>query len=276
MKPPFRGRRRWRRLTPGGYPSPETDLQIVPNDDIIQLRPSKDAENGTYFLSGDGSAIELDATLFFQISSPAAYLLQTDHVRPALRQIYLASAVALAASRSLDDFLVARVVSNPADGDASARREALRGDLMREMNDRLLTLRRQGHDLGVEVSRIDLVAVLPPIAKAAFDAVLTASQTADQTIAAARNDAARISQTADREQDRIVSEARATADERVRQAVADVAAITALEKQPSGPRRTDQIVRYYREKVAQIMRKVDVIGVDPHGAGDLILPGPAP
>ena len=43
------------------------------------------------------------------------------------------------------------------------------------------------------VGRADVVALLPPIAaKAAFDAVLTASQIAEQTAAAARTDAARI------------------------------------------------------------------------------------
>jgi regulator of protease activity HflC (stomatin/prohibitin superfamily) len=270
----FRGTSTLEKINPGAYPSPETDLQIVPNDDIIQLRPSKDAENGTYFLTGDGSAVELDATLFFEVTSPAAYLLQTDHVRPALRRIYLVSAVALTANRSLDDFLVVRVVADSAVGDVGARREALRGDLMRDMNERILALRRDGQDLGVEISRIDLVAVLPPIAKAAFDAVLTASQTADQTVAAARTDAARISQTADRERDRILSEARATADERVRQAVYDTASITSLESQPADPRRADQVLRYYRERIAAIMRKVDVTAVDPHGARDLILPGP--
>ena len=60
------------------------------------------------------------------------------------------------------------------------------------INQRLAALRRAGADLGVEVSRIDIVALLPPVAKAAFDDVLTASQIADQTVAAARTDAARI------------------------------------------------------------------------------------
>jgi regulator of protease activity HflC (stomatin/prohibitin superfamily) len=262
------------KINPGAYPSPETDLQITPNDDIIQLRPSKDAENGTWFLTGDGSAVELDATLFFEITSPAAYLMQMDHLRPALRRVYLASAVALSSARSLDDFLVVRVVGDASIGDASARRESLRGDLMREMNQRLADLSHNGQDLGVEISRIDLVAVLPPIAKAAFDAVLTASQTADQTVAAARTDAARTSQTADREADRIISEARATADERVREATTDTVGITSLEAQPANPARASQIVHYYRERIATIMRKVDVTAVDPHGARDLILPGP--
>ena len=263
------------KINPGGYPSPETDLSITPNDDIIQLRPSKDAENSSYLLTADGSVVELDATLFFLVSSPAAYFLQADHVRPALRRIYLASAVALAASRRLDEFLVVRAAGNVADPEAGVRREALRGDMVREMNQRLLDLRQRGRDLGVEIARIDLVAVLPPIAKAAFDAVLTASQTADQTVAAARTDAARIAQTADREADRVISEARATADERIRQAAADTATIRSLERRPASPGSADQIVRYYRERIASIMRKVDVIGIDPHGARDLIVSGPS-
>ncbi len=263
------------KINPGGYPSFETDLDITPNDDIIALRPSKDAENPGYFLTGDGSVVELDATLYFEVSAPVAYLTQMDHVLPALRRIYLASAVDLAARRSLDDFLVVRAVGNNAPSDAGARREALRGDLMRDMNQQLAVLRAHGRDLGVEVSRIDLVAVLPPIAKAAFDAVLTASQTADQTVAAARTDATRMSQTADRERDRILSQARASADERVRRAASDTAVIATMEAQPAGPRRTGQVVRYYRERIATIMRKVDVTAIDPHRPQDVIVPGPA-
>ncbi len=117
--------------------------------------------------------------------------------------------------------------------------------------------------------------MLPPIAKAAFDAVLTASQTADQTVAAARTDATRMSQTADRERDRILSEARASADERVRRAASDTAVITSMEAQPTGPQRTGQVVRYYRRRIAGIIRKVDVTAIDPHGPGDVIVPGPA-
>jgi regulator of protease activity HflC (stomatin/prohibitin superfamily) len=263
------------RINPGGYPSMETDLNIVPNDDIIQLRPSKDAENSGYFMTGDGSVVELDATLYFEVSAPATYLTEMDHIRPALRRVWLASAVALAAARPLDDFLAVRAVGDMTSRDAGARREALRDDLVRDINQRLNALRSRGRDLGVEISRVDLVAVLPPIAKAAFDAVLTASQTADQTIAAARTDATRMAQTADRERDSTLSQARASADERVRRAASETAIIASLEAQPDGPRRIGQVVRYYRERIATIMRKVDVTAVDPHGSHDVIVPGPA-
>src|SRR6202012_4379781 len=135
-------------------------------------------------------------------------------------------------SHPLDDFLVVRAAGDTMDASSGARREALREALMREMNDRLLALSHDGLDMGVQVSRIDLVAVLPPIAKAAFDAVLTASQTADQTVAAARTDAARASPTPGRDRDQIRSDARATADERVRAAAADTASISSLASRP--------------------------------------------
>jgi hypothetical protein len=60
----------------------------------------------------------------------------------------------------------------------------------------------------------------------------------------------------------------------VRQAVTDTAIIAPLESQPPGPLRASQIEHYYRERIAAIMRKVDVTAVDPHTSRDLIVPGP--
>ena len=249
----------------------KTDL--ASDEFTMLLRPSGDAENPGYLLTGDGRVVELDATLYFEVTAESAYMTQMDHVRPALRCIYLSSAVALAASRKLDDFLVVRAEGNGTSA-AGARGEALRADLVRIMNEQLDGLRRQGGDLGVRIARIDLIAFLPPIAKAAFDAVLTASQTADQNVAAARTDAARISQTADSDSDQILSAARASADERVRRAVSDTAAISTIETGTADLGRSDQILRYYREKMAKIMQKVDVTAIDPRGRHDMILQGP--
>jgi regulator of protease activity HflC (stomatin/prohibitin superfamily) len=261
-------------------PAPETDLQIVPNDDVIQLRPQKDADNAGYLLTSDGSVVELDATLFFEITDPAAYMLAESHVRPALRRLYLATAVALAASRDLDDFMVARPdqeAGGATDATVAARREALRGDLERGIDDRLAALRRQGIDLGVEVSRVDVVPLLPPIAKAAFDDVLTAAQTADQEAAAARTDATRIAQEADQQRDQILTEAKATAEEQVRSAEADVAAVKALEARSLTEDRADLLAETYRDEIGAIMQKIGgVTAVDLSGGQHLILPGPTP
>lgn len=220
-----------------GFQSDETDMQLAPNDDVIHLQGDRDLNNSAYLMTGDGNVVSLDATLFFTITDPTAYLLVEDHVRPALQRFFLATAVSLAASRNLDDFLVAQPdqiqsdASGASDAILTARRQALRSDLVAAMNTRLVALRRSGVDLGVAVSRVDLVALLPPVAKAAFDAVLTAAQIADQEAAAARTDAAGMTQEADQQHDALLAAASAAADERIRTAMAATAPVDALEAQ---------------------------------------------
>ncbi|HTH96025.1 MAG TPA: SPFH domain-containing protein [Stellaceae bacterium] len=276
-KMPFQAEKLNSAAVPANTPSPETDLQITPNDDVIQLRPQKDADNAGYFLTGDGSVVELDTTLFYEITNPAAYMLAETHVQPALRRLYLAASVQLAASRDLDDFLVARPDQGGGDiGDASARRLALRNDLVAAINRRLADLRRQGTDLGVELSRVDIVALLPPVAKAAFDDVLTASQTADQEAAAARTDATRIGQEAQQVRDQILTEAHAAAEEKLRSAIADTATITALEARSTEADRADLMAQTYHDRIGAIMKQIGgVTAVDTRGGQHLIVPGPA-
>jgi regulator of protease activity HflC (stomatin/prohibitin superfamily) len=272
-----------------GFQSDETDMQLAPNDDVIHLQGDRDLNNANYLLTGDGNVVSLDATVFFTITDPAAYLLAEDHVRPALNRLYLASAVALAASRSLDDFLVARpdqdmttpVGTAPASGTAeavatlAARRQALRGDLVAAINRRLQALRRSGMDLGISVGRVDVVALLPPVAKTAFDAVLTATQIADQEAAAARTDAARMTQEADREHDRLLTEASAAAEERLRTASADTARIDALAAQETPANRDALLTHAYQAQIATILRHAgEVTAVDTRGGQQLVLPGP--
>jgi regulator of protease activity HflC (stomatin/prohibitin superfamily) len=289
-----------------GFQSDETDMQLAPNDDVIHLQGDRDLNNANYLLTGDGNVVSLDATVFFTITDPTAYLLAEDHVRPALNRLYLASAVALAASRDLDDFLVARPDQDrtapagivpagivpvgivppgimPASATAeavaklAARREALRGDLVAAINRRLQALRRSGMDLGISVGRIDVVALLPPVAKAAFDAVLTATQIADQEAAAARTDAARMTQEADRQHDQLLTEASAAAEERLRTASADTARIDALAEQETPANRDALMTHAYQAQIATILRHAgDVTAVDTRGGQQLVLPGTVP
>jgi modulator of FtsH protease HflK len=274
-----------------GFQSDETDMQLAPNDDVIHLQGDRDLNNANYLLTGDGNVVSLDATVFFTITDPAAYLLAEDHVRPALNRLYLASAVALAASRSLDDFLVARpdqdrtapVGTTRASATAeavatlAARREALRGDLVTAINRRLQALRRSGMDLGISVGRVDVVALLPPVAKAAFDAVLTATQIADQGAAAARTDAARMTQEADRQHDQLLTEASAAAEERLRTASADTARIDALAAQETPANRDALLTRAYQTQIATILHHAgDVTAVDMRGGQQVVLPGTVP
>jgi regulator of protease activity HflC (stomatin/prohibitin superfamily) len=269
-----------------GFQSDETDMQLEPNDDVIHLQGDRDLNNSAYLMTGDGNAVSLDATLFFTITDPTAYLLVEDHVRPALQRFFLATAVALAASRNLDDFLVAQpdqIQSDAADESdpnaavLAARRQALRSDLVAAMNARLIALRRSGVDLGVAVSRVDLVALLPPVAKDAFDAVLTAAQIADQEAAAARTDAARMAQEADQQHDSILAAASAAADERIRTAMTETAPVDALEAQETPANRDTLLTHAYQDEIGAIMQQAgDVTAIDMRGGKQLVLPGPMP
>jgi modulator of FtsH protease HflK len=269
-----------------GFQSDETDMQLEPNDDVIHLQGDRDLNNSAYLMTGDGNVVSLDATLFFTITDPTAYLLVEDHVRPALQRIFLATAVSLTASRRLDDFLVAQPdqttampseVSSPTAIALAARRQALRSDLVAAMNARLNALRRAGEDFGVEISRVDLVALLPPVAKAAFDAVLTAAQIADQEAAAARTDAAEMTQEADQQRDELLAAASAAADERVRTAMSQTDPVDALEAQETASNRDTLLTHAYQDQIATILQHAgEVTAVDARGGKQLVLPGPMP
>jgi regulator of protease activity HflC (stomatin/prohibitin superfamily) len=259
-----------------GLPSSETDFQIHQPDDVVQLRPQKDTWNAGYFLTGDASVVQFTATLFYSISDPAAYFVEGDHVAPALQRIYRASALALAGSSELDDFLVARPESQSAAVfDASTRRERVASDLAAMMNRRLLALAHGGSDLGVEVRRIDIVAMLPPVAKSAFDAVLTATQTADQQAAASRTEAATMRAQADRDRARVVAEAEAAAQETISRASASAAGIRALAQNADPAHRDSVLTEYYQEQIGPILARAGALtAVDPRDSQRAILPGP--
>ncbi|HTW29804.1 MAG TPA: SPFH domain-containing protein [Acetobacteraceae bacterium] len=261
------------------FQSDETDLQLAPNDDVIHLQGDRDINNAAYLLTGDGNVVRLDATLFFTIDDPAAYLLVEDRVRPALQRLFLASAVSLAAAHGLDDFLAARPVAtgggSVAEASLAARRQALRGDLVAMINRRLRALRTSGLDLGVSVGRVDWVALLPPIAKTAFDAVLTASQIADQEVAAAHTDGERTMQQAERERDRIIAEASAAAEEQVRTAGAVTARVDALASQETPANREALLAHAYQDQIATILQNAGAVtAIDLRGGQRVVLPGP--
>jgi regulator of protease activity HflC (stomatin/prohibitin superfamily) len=231
-----------------------------------QLPP---ASAGT-FLTGDGGVVLLDAALTYRISDAAAWYLAQSHIEPALRRLFLASAVSVAASRSIDDFLVVRSVADP---QLEARRQALRGALVAEVNRRLRALQGPA-GLGIEATRADVTALLPPAAKFAFDDVLNATQIAEQGLAAARTDAARTAQGADQSRDRILTEAHASADERVGDVRARTAAITALEDRMDPADRRGLLDQVWRDRIAGILKQAGGVStVDTSGGNRLILPG---
>jgi regulator of protease activity HflC (stomatin/prohibitin superfamily) len=179
-----------------------------------------------YLLTADASVVQLDIRVFFRVTDPFAYVLQEEHVLPALDRLVTRSAVVICASRDLDSILVARPELVASDNGVAERRERLRADLVKSINASLGSLTSKGTGLGIEIDRADVQSALPAKAVSAFDEVLTASQQAEQAIASAQNDAEKDRQAADQQADRIVQVAEAQSSERLAKARADTATVT--------------------------------------------------
>lgn len=246
---------------------------LVGSADLAQSPP----KNVAPYLTGDGNVVLLNATLIYRINDPMAFALAESHVAAALDRMFRATAVRQAAGRNLNDFLVVQTNTAPdAGGDQviTALRSEVRSSLLDSMNARLAQLAAAGASLGVEVERIDTTAWLPPEAKAAFDSVLVATQAADRGVAVARTDAERRRQEAERERDRLLAAAQATARESLSNATVDTAGILALESEATPQTRGSLLDRLYRDDVADIMNRVgSVTLVDPQGGARLLLPG---
>ena len=231
--------------------------------------------NTAFLLTGDDSIVHLQATIFYQISDPVAYVIAGEHVAPALERLFIASAVTTIAGRDLDTVLVARpeAAARPAE---AALRERLRQDLVGAVNRRLDELASQGVGPGIQVSRVDVAAAIPGEAKASFDHVLTVTQEMQRNVAQARTQAELKAQTTRQECDRLEGEAAARADEQVNGARAVTASIEALGEQSRGASHSMLLQRLYNDRVGALFRRIGhVEAVDHDGGVRTILPGDA-
>ena len=232
--------------------------------------------NAGFLLTGDASVVHLQATLFYQIGDPAAYVIAADHVRPALERLFVASAVSLCAGRDLDTILVARPELTQNAGAAfSSGRELFRTDLLNAVNKRLEALAAQGAGLGITVSRVDIVPAIPSSAKHEFDRVLVVTQAAEQNVAEARTEAELTMQVANQHTDKILADATAAETEQVNAASARTATIAALARQAPTAGRAAFINQIYFNRVGVLLSKMgSVEAVDPVGQSHVILSGP--
>ncbi|WP_176514011.1 MULTISPECIES: protease modulator HflK [Pseudomonas] len=235
---------------------------------------ASDATAGSgYLLTGDAGAVQLDVRVFYSVTDPYAFARQGAHVEPALDRLVERNAVQVCASRDMDAILVARPELVGGDAQLAERRERLRGDLQQGVNASLARLQAAGAGLGIEVVRVDIQSSLPWSAVGAFNAVLTASQQAEQAVAKARNDAARRLQEATQAADRTLQMAEAAATERLSRAHADTATIVGLSQQQD----PQLLLRLYRERVPAILARAgSVTTVNGEDTGRMILQGPKP
>lgn len=262
------------------YSSDETDLELQESDDFFHMEKNRDAANSSYLLTGDGSVVRLDATLSYRVVRPPAYMLSQPHIQPALRRLFYAAATEVAAAHPIEDFLVVHAdsINSSSDGELlSARRAQARTELLRKLNERLQRLLRDGTDAGVEITRIDLVAILPPRAKEAFDQVLTAEQAGAQSMASAQTVAERTIQEANAERDRIRANASAAAEERIRQATTGTASILAEENAvmtASRDVRNEAALRAWRERVVTVLSRAGTVTLIPANTRQMLLSPP--
>jgi regulator of protease activity HflC (stomatin/prohibitin superfamily) len=259
----------------------ETLLRSAPAEQAERAanfaNPQSDALAGSgYLLTGDAGVVQLDVRVFYQVTEAYAFVLQAEHVLPALDRLVMRSAVALSAARDLDTILVARPELVGNDHQAAERRERLRGDLLQGINQRLAQLNATGTGLGIQAIRVDVQSSLPTAAVSAFNAVLTASQQADQALANARTEAQVANQTATQLADRSLQVAHAQAGERLAKAQADTATVLGL-AQSGQLRDPGLLARIYRERLPSILQQAGaVITVDRHDDGHLIISGATP
>ena len=271
------------------WPKPIDDVVMVPAPDrVIEHRVSallrspdalhadmrddnsSDALAGSgYLLTGDAGVVQLDISVFYRVNSPMDYVLQGEHVIPALDRLVERAAVAVCAARDLDTILVARpeMVSN--DMNAAQQRERLRADVQRNVEQNLQHLAQSGSSLGITLERVTVQSMLPATTVTAFNAVLTASQKASQAIATANTDASLIRQKSTQLADQTRQTAQAQAREKVAKAQADTAMVARLANTPHDP---DLLARVYRERIAAILAQAEsVITVSPQDDANLIL-----
>jgi regulator of protease activity HflC (stomatin/prohibitin superfamily) len=231
-----------------------------------------DMREAGYLLTGDGGVLHLGGVITYHVVDVAAYLSAHERLAPALERAFCAATIAAAAGRRLDGVLAARA-ADPSDlGDAEAR-EHLRGDIRTAMNTRLAAFA-----CGIEVSRIDLAAALPQVAKPAFDTVLSAEASAASAIADARTQAERVRQDGETDRTRIVQEAVGTRKELVARAHVDTDRIVALAAEASPERRQSLLARLYRERMAVLLHKIGtaVTLVDGHAPVRVLVPAESP
>jgi modulator of FtsH protease HflK len=271
------------RLLPGPQRQLSQEIAVLPAESeraraVITggADPRSMPGNVAPYLTGDGNVVLLSATLVYRINDPVGYTLSESHIGPALDRAFRATTVRVSAGSSLNDFLVvARETSaSNTQGTAVALRSEVRGALLDAVNARLRQLAESGTPLGIEVQRIDMTAWLPPEAKVAFDAVLTATQAADRGVAVARTDAEHRRQEADREKDRLLAAAQATAQELVSTANVDTARILGLEHEETPQTRSSILLREYRSGVSGIMDRIgSATVIDPQSGVRFVLPG---
>lgn len=247
---------------------------VPPVQSAAQENGLSDALAGSgYLLTGDNGVAHLTGTVFFRVTDPAAYLLQTERLPATLDQLATAAAVHIGVSRDLDALMVARPELGASRSEAAAR-ERLRGELAAEIQSRVDRLRNRGMALGIEIARVDVQASLPVTSIDAFNQVLTSMQDAQRAVAKAHTTAEATRQRARERADQILRTAEAAASEQVGSAHDETATINSLSGALGVQGDPGLLTRLYRDKMTVILAKAGrVMSIAPRATATLIIPG---
>lgn len=230
-----------------------------------------------YLLTGDEGVVQLDVRVFWRVTDPVRFALQRPHIGPLIDRLAERAAAVVAMERNLDAILVARPETPQNDQHSAEERIRLRSDFRRNMLQSLARMQASGNDPGITIERVDITSSLPDNAVAAFNAVLTASQQADQAIAAARTAATLRAQQAQQQADRLIQQAEASRQETLAKASTDTQLILQLSQVMRDRSDGGMLQRLWREKVTKILAQAgQVIAVAPGDDSRLILQGLLP
>ena len=230
-----------------------------------------------YLLTGDEGVVQLDVRVFWRVSDPVRFAIQRQHIDPLIDRLTERAAAVVSMERSMDAILVARPETPQNDRHSAEERIRLRSDVKLKMQQSLAQMAAAGSDPGIAIERVDITSSLPDNAVSAFNAVLTASQQADRTIAAARTAATLRLQQARQQADRLIQQAQADSQETLAKASTDTQTILQLAQARRDGADGGLLQRLWRDKVTRILASAgQVITVAPGDESRLILQGLLP
>lgn len=276
------------------WPHPVDSVELVPaaerilEHDVLVLQRARQLEQvnnwersgdagagAGYLLTGDAGVVQLDVRVFWRVSDPVRFALQRSHIAPLIDRLAERAATVVCAGRDLDTILVARPEMLQNDQHAAEERSRLRSDFKQALTQSLARMAAEGNDPGITIERIDIASSLPNNAVTAFNAVLTASQQADQAIAAAHTDATLRAQLAQQQVDRALQQAQASREETLARANIDTQTIQQLAQAQRDGKDGGLLQRLWRDRVSRILAQAgQVITVAPGEDSHLILQGP--
>lgn len=167
---------------------PTRGFQTQPRAAGPALRPLRDG----YLLTGDANIIHARWGVRYTIRDPEIYLFQITNAEELLHKEVHRAATQVAQQGTVDRALRTEI-------------EAFRADVANVLRDRLLE-----HPIGLDLHRLDLLSITPPLqVAAAFESVIEAEQDRSRDVSAARAYAARIQNETQGQVQQLLAEARA-------------------------------------------------------------------